>query len=83
MGSVDRKYLGVASGTMGTMRLLGQMFSMGIVMLVFSVHLGKFKLTPDKFSSFILSSNIIFTTLAILCVVGIFASLARGKSERA
>ena len=34
MGSVQRKHLGSAAGTIATMRVVGQMFSMGIVTLV-------------------------------------------------
>ena len=36
MGSVDKKYLGIASATVGTMRLTGQMMSMGIAPWSFS-----------------------------------------------
>ncbi len=49
MGSVERRYYGVASGVMGTMRLLGQMLSMGIVMLVFSLIIGKVEITPEHY----------------------------------
>jgi len=34
MSAVEKKYYGVASATVATMRLTGQMFSMGITMLV-------------------------------------------------
>ncbi len=40
MGSVDKKYLGVASATVGTMRLTGQMMSMGIATLILHLHIG-------------------------------------------
>jgi EmrB/QacA subfamily drug resistance transporter len=47
MSSVERRFYGVASGTMGTMRLVGQAIS------------------------------------AVLCFIGIFASIARGKTHQA
>ena len=40
MGSVDRKNYSVASATLATMRLLGQMLSMGITLLVFFSTVG-------------------------------------------
>ena len=46
MSSVESKYYGIASSTLGTMRLIGQMLSMGIAMLVFAVYLGKAAITP-------------------------------------
>ena len=46
MTSVDRKTYGIASSILGTMRLTGQMFSMGIAMLVFQLHSEKPKLLP-------------------------------------
>jgi EmrB/QacA subfamily drug resistance transporter len=79
MSSVDKKLYGVASGTLGTMRLIGQMFSMGIVMMIFAFYMGKVKITPDKYEMFLLSIKIIFAILSALCILGIFASVARGK----
>jgi MFS family permease len=37
MSSVEPRFYGVASGTLGTMRLIGQMLSMGVAMLIFAV----------------------------------------------
>lgn len=79
MSSVERKFYGVASGTLGTMRLIGQMFSMGIVMLIFAVYLGRVQITPEYYSLFVRSGNIAFIIFAVLCFGGIFASLIRGK----
>ncbi|MBN1155378.1 MFS transporter [candidate division KSB1 bacterium] len=82
MGSVSKKYYGVASGTIGTMRTIGQMFSMGIATLVFSVLIGRVEITPEHYSNFLKSLRINFIIFAILCFIGIFASLARGKTNR-
>ena len=38
MSSVEKRYYGVASGMNGTMRIVGQMLSMGIAMMIFSLH---------------------------------------------
>ncbi len=82
MSSVDRRRYGLASGMVGTMRLTGQMFSMGIAMLVFALRIGRVQITPEHFGAFLASARIIFTGSAVLCLGGVFASLARGKVRR-
>lgn len=79
MSAVEDKYYGIASATLSTMRMLGQMFSMGITMLVFAVLIGNHPLIEAGNSLLLKSTQIIFFTLSILCCFGIFASLARGK----
>ena len=37
MSSVENRFYGVASGTLGTMRMMGMVFSMGITILIFSI----------------------------------------------
>jgi hypothetical protein len=61
------------------MRLLGQMLSMGIAMLVFAVCIGRVQITPEYYLSFLKSLKLAFIIFATLCFGGIFASLARGK----
>jgi|SRR3990172_2696797 len=79
MSSVDRKYYGVASAMLGTMRLTGQMMSMAIAMLIFALHIGNARITPEYYPLFLQSVKTAFTVFAVLCFGGIFASLARGK----
>lgn len=79
MSSVEKRNYGVASATLGTMRLTGQMLSMGIVMLIFAVTMGKTRITPEYYSKFLQSMQVAFLTFSSLCFFGIFASLARGK----
>jgi EmrB/QacA subfamily drug resistance transporter len=79
MGSVEKRYLGVASATIATMRLAGQMISMAIATLVLHAFLGESKIIPANHLLFVLSTRIIFAIFALLCTVGVFASLARGK----
>jgi len=79
MSSVERRLYGVASATLGTMRLTGQMLSMGITMLIFALSMGKVQITPEYYSMFLTSMKTAFIVFAVLCFGGIFASLARGK----
>ena len=79
MSAVKKKYYGVASGIIGTMRLLGQMFSMSLVTLIFSYYIGGMQVTPQNSPLFLKSIHIAYIIFAVLCVFGIAASLARGK----
>jgi EmrB/QacA subfamily drug resistance transporter len=79
MSSVERPFYGVASGTVSTMRILGQMFSMGIVTLIFAVTIGRVQITPENHGALVASMQAAFVIFAVLCFGGIFASLARGK----
>ena len=79
MGSVEQRFYGVASGTLGTMRLVGQMLSMGIATLLFALYIGRVEITPEQYALFLISAKTAFAVFAALCVLGIFASLARGN----
>lgn len=79
MSSVEKRYLGAASATIGTMRLAGQMFSMAIATLALHIFLGNNKIGPEYHASFITATRIVFMIFAVLCVFGVFASMARGK----
>ena len=78
MSSVEKKYLGVASSTVGTMRLIGQMISMGIAMTLFSIILGRVKIVPELYPQFLQALHAGFVIFACLCGLGIWASLKRG-----
>lgn len=82
MSSVDNKYYGIASATQATMRMVGQMLSMGIAMLVFAWVIGNQKITSENGALFIFSARLIFIILAVTCVLGVFASLARGRVHK-
>jgi len=82
MSSVERKYYGVASATLGTMRLTGQALSLAVVLLLFSLIIGKVQITPEYYPPFLKTMKIAFSIFAILCFSGIFASIARGKIRR-
>jgi MFS family permease len=83
MSSVEKRYYGVASGMNGTMRLLGQMLSMGIAMMIFALVIGPVEITPEYYPEFVLSLHYAFILFTVLCLIGIFASLVRGKRSPA
>ncbi len=79
MSSVENRYYGVASGTLSTMRSTGTMFSMGITMMIFAIYIGRAQITPPHYPVFLKSVKVIFAIFTILCLVGIFPSLSRGR----
>lgn len=78
MNSVQRRYFGIASATLGTMRLVGQMFSMGLAMLLFSLFLGTAQAQDADPATLTTSIQVAFAISTALCAVGVFASMARG-----
>jgi EmrB/QacA subfamily drug resistance transporter len=78
MGSVDKKFYGLASGSVGTMRLLGMTISMGIATMIFNLFIGRVRITPEYYPAFIKSVQVTFIIFSILCFLGIFSSAARG-----
>ena len=79
MSSIEKKYYGVASSTLASMRMIGQMFSMGIVIVIFALLIGKSVITPEHNVSFMHSLRLAFIIFSVLSFIGIFTSLSRGK----
>ncbi len=79
MGSVKKKYFGVASATLSTMRLLGQTFGMGLILVIFAVYIGAVQFTPQNYPDLLRSIQLTFIVSLILSIIAIFASLARNK----
>jgi MFS family permease len=77
MSSVEKRYLGVASGVVGTMRMIGQMMSMGIAMMLISLYIGKQTINPTTYPGLISAMRTGFLIFSVLSIFGIFASLAR------
>jgi hypothetical protein len=78
MSSVSKADYGVASSMIATMRITGQAFSMGIVLVLFSLIIGHVRITPDAAGSFMQAFRTGIGFFSALCIPGIAASLARG-----
>jgi MFS family permease len=74
MGAVDRRSYGIASATLATMRLCGQVVSMGLATALLTL------LTPAGAGpgKLVVPLRAAFAAFAVLCVLGTLASLARG-----
>ncbi len=82
MSSVEKKYYGLASGTVATMRSLGMVLSMGITTIVFATLIGDREIGPQTLRSFNRSVKISFMIFTLLCLVGIYFSAVRGNLDR-
>jgi EmrB/QacA subfamily drug resistance transporter len=82
MSAVESRYYGVASALMSTMRMIGNMLSMGIVTVLFAVLIGRVEITPEYYAPFLQSMQIAFVIFALLCFLGIFISLAGGRLRK-
>ena len=85
MSSIDNGSYGVASGTMQTMRLIGQNLSLAMATLIISLLIGRVQIQPEHYPAFLQCVKISFLIMSPLAVTGIFASLAglRRKSKEA
>ncbi len=79
MSSVENRFYGVASGTIGTMRMMGMVLSMGITVLIFSAYIGKVRITPEYYPAFLKCTKTAFAFFTVLCLGGTLASLSRGR----
>lgn len=83
MGSVERRSYGVASATLATMRLVGQVLSMGLAGLLLALFAQRGAVGADRSAGFLAATRAAFLLYALLCVGGVFASLARGPGAAA
>lgn len=82
MSAVEPCYYGLASGMVSTMRLIGQMISLGIAMLTFSTIMGHVEIAPAQMDELMVSIKVAFGIFAGFCLMGMLFSLARGKMQR-
>ncbi len=82
MSTVKKRYYGITSGIIGAARSVGQALSMGIASMVVALNMGNATFSAGNAESMLSSIKITFSIMTILCVIGIFASLARGKMHK-
>ncbi|MBW2083659.1 MAG: MFS transporter [Deltaproteobacteria bacterium] len=82
MGSVEKRFLGIASGAVATMRSLGMMLSMGISTVIFSIVMGRVKITQQQYPLLMKSIVAALVVFIILSIGGVWASIARGTSPK-
>ncbi|MDR0834975.1 MAG: MFS transporter [Tannerella sp.] len=81
MGSVKKQFIGTASATAGTMRLVGQAFSMGITMMMISMFIGQSQITTAVYPQLMKCLRITFVIFMVLCCFGVYFSMVRKEKE--
>lgn len=79
MSTVEKRYYGAAAGSLATMRIIGQMMSMVLVVLVFAMFVGSVEIEPSMYHSLEQAIRMCFFIAAGLCVPGAMFSLVRGR----
>ncbi len=80
MGAVIQARYGVAAAALATMRLTGQMFSLGLAMMLLSAFVGPATVLTDNPAGLVGAARAAFGVFAALCALGTVASMARGTS---
>lgn len=83
MSSVEKRYVGLASATLATMRVTGQTMSIGLATLVLAVVVGRHAIGPADYPNLLTSARISFTLFAAMCVLGVAASRVKAKPDSA
>jgi MFS family permease len=83
MGAVEKKSLGVAAGTLGTMRTAGMMVSMGTIMILFSLYIGQAEIIPIHYPQFLSSMKTGFIIFTVVSVIGLGCQLIARSASRA
>lgn len=82
MSSVEKKQLGTASGTASTMRIIGQMVSMTIVMLIFSGKFNGAQIAQVANGLFVGTGQFAYLVFSAMCFAGVFFSYTRGDLRK-
>lgn len=80
MSSVEKRHLGVASGMLGTVRMVGQTMSLGVAMILIALFIGDAKINPSNYPELLKTIKAGLVIFAFVCIPAIFASLARNSS---
>jgi len=79
---VEKRFYGLSSASLNTMRVVGQLMGMGVTLAVLNIFIGKATLNPSNYAQFIEGTKIPFLIFAILCYVSIYGYFIMGESKR-
>ncbi len=93
MKSVEKRDLGIASGTLSTMRVVGQSISVALLSAILVIFIPSYLLNPilshqtlavssTTRTQFEMGMHSAFIVSAIICIIGAIMSLIRGKELR-
>jgi len=78
MGSVERRYVGFASATIGTVRMVGMTLSIAAATMIMALIVGRHDIQPADYPNVLTAIRTTFAILTGLCAVGVVTSLVRG-----
>jgi EmrB/QacA subfamily drug resistance transporter len=81
MSAVEKKYFGIASGTVSMMRNIGFTLGMSMIMIIFSIYIGDVQITSQYYPAFQTSMRIGFIAFSVIVLSGVFAQIA-GKNKK-
>ncbi|MGC9516770.1 MAG: MFS transporter [Methanomicrobiales archaeon] len=81
MSSVNKKYYGMASATVSNMVFTGQLLSMGVVIMVFSIQMGTAAINEANNLCFLNCMKTIFTIFTIISLIGMFLTFTILKKK--
>ncbi|MCL6476274.1 MAG: MFS transporter [Firmicutes bacterium] len=79
VSAVSGTRYGVASSVVSTARMLGQSLSMAMIVLIFTLTMHGLPLSPSYGEELFRSMRVAFAVSTVLSLLGVFASLARGR----
>jgi EmrB/QacA subfamily drug resistance transporter len=79
MGSVERRYVGFASGSISTVRMVGMAISIAVATLIMAVIVGRHDIQPADYPNLLTAVRTTFAIFTGVCALSIVASLTRGK----
>jgi EmrB/QacA subfamily drug resistance transporter len=81
MYAINRRFYGVGSATLVTMRLIGQTLSVTLIGVVSLSYVAEVEISPVSYPQLLTSMHSTFLLFAALGLVGVACSLLRGKKR--
>lgn len=79
MGSVERRYVGFASASISTVRMVGMSISIAAATLIMAVIVGRHDITSADYPNLLRAVRVTFAVFTGVCALSVVASLVRGK----
>jgi EmrB/QacA subfamily drug resistance transporter len=79
MGSVDKRYVGFASGSISTVRTIGMSVSVAGATMVMALVVGRHDITPADYPNLLTAVRTAFAVYTALSAVAVLVSLVRGR----
>lgn len=83
MSSVEKRDYAVASSMVSTMRMIGGVLGLGLTNLIFTYYMGHTEVPETgPYDLLMAAIRASFAAMALLCIIGVGLSLARGSLRR-